>query len=309
MADFSAPVGPHGLYEFGFPDELVDIHFPKKKLDDKVSAPWFWYITPQTPRYFQYLGNAWGHGWQCEEFLPIIKILPIDTRPLTPTTQVGFTSVDDVARAVYEGKPISSDAFGRFRFTDSGGFFGGPGPDFFFKIIGKKKPRYRTSQGLIISKTDNVRTLFRDAVNTWNDDWNTLAALFNQAFQSVDGLGGYTVIPPNSPFALPTPGPDLPLSRLSSDFGKYYFGPMPATAIFNTGGAAFWKSAYCFNMGVGQLDATKWDMSVFPPQYTADPLLADRLGKRRRLPSSVTGKFGGYNLAYRDFPQNGLNIN
>lgn len=287
------------IYDFGFPDELVDIHFPTGDVS-LVAQPWFWYITPQIPRYFQYLGSqVGGHGWQNGEFLPIIKILPIDTRPLVPTSQVGFGSIEEAIRRTNNGEPISQDAWGRFRFDSKGQ---GPGADFFFKCIGQKKPRYRSEDGLLVSQADAININIREAVQGWRDDWNAQTDVWNAAFQNVQGDGSYSVIPPNSNFALPTPRPNIPIPELQKTVGKYYFGTMPATATFSTGNALFFKSAYCFKMEVAQLDPTIWDMSVFPPK-DASAVLSGRIA------SSVSQKFGGYNKTFKDFPQNGLNIN
>lgn len=287
------PDGPHGLYDFGFPSALIDIHFPHGP-DQKRSTPWFWFITPQIPFYFQYLGSqVGGQGWQCKQFLPIIKILPIDHRQLVPTTQVGFSSVTEVATLVFNGAPISGNAWGRFK-------LGSPGKRF-WDVIGQKKPEFTASKGILTSKTIEIGPKIKQQVARWKDFWNTDASLFNAAAQNVQGTGEYSTVT-GSAFSVPFPPPNIPAPALQAAGDKYYFGPLPSTYVFNTGNAEFWKGAFSFRMDVGQLDPTVWDMSVFPPQLTTDPLST-------RIPSAVSGNYGGYSLTSPDFPQVGLNIN
>lgn len=288
----SPATGPHGPYNFGFPSALVDIHFPRGG-DTSRSLPWYWFITQQTPYYFQYLGSqVGGRGWQCEQFLPIIKILPIDTRPLVPTTQVGFSSVDEAATKADSTPPISSDAFGRFKITGSR----------FWQVIDKKKPEFTVAKGVPANRSGkDIRTPIKSAIELWTSDWNSLGSTFNAACQGVSGDGSYTVIT-GSPFAVPLPPVGISLPDLQANSGKYYFGALPSTILFERGSALFWKGAFAFHMGIGQLDPTEWDMSVFPPRNTT------AIGAKN-IPSSVSGDYGGYSKTFPDFPQNGLNIN
>lgn len=286
------PAGAHGPYEFGFPSTLLDIHFPSGE-DKTISDPWYWFITQQTPYYFQYLGSqVGGRGWQCEQFLPIIKILPIDTRPLVPTSMVGFASATEAATRIDNGEPIASQAFGRFKVTGAR----------FWQVIGVKKPEFTVKQGRPTNKSGkDIRKAIRDAVDKWTGFWNAEGNTFNAAFQGVAGDGSYTAVT-GGPFNLPLPPVGITLPQLQANADKYYFGAPPGTIVFDRGNAYIWKGAYCFRMGIGQLDPTEWDMSVFPPKDASKPLSG-------RIASSASGNYGGYSLVFPDFPQVGLNIN
>lgn len=281
------PDGPHGVYDFGFPDVLVRINFPNGT-NDNISEPWFWYLTVQTPRYFQYLSpNVGGHGWQCEEFLPIIKILGIDTRPLTPTLPVGFTSIEDaVVKTNANPGKVSTDAWGRFKFDPN------KKQTFFWDLVGTKKPEFSKSKGLLTQKQGQrgqaININIRETVQKWASAWNANALLYNSAFQGVSNQG-YSVVLPNSAYDIPAPNPNETLPALQKALGenKQYFGSIPPTTIFQTGQPAFWKQAWCFTLNVGQLDGNKWDMSVWPPQDTTDPGYL-------RPPSAISRNFGGY---------------
>lgn len=291
------------IYDFGWPEELVDIHFPHGQAKNK-SYPWYWFLTRQTPRYFQYIApQLGGHGWQCEEFLPVIKILPIDTQPLVPTSEVGFGSIEEAVTRTNNGEPLSMDSWGRFIFGPKGGGIA----RFFWPVIGKKMPEFSVDKGVPTQKANStsrpINATIKEAVQLWRDDWNSNANMFNGATQGVSGNGQYTVIGSGA-FAIKIPRPNIPLPELSATNGKWYFGPIPPTYIFETGYALFWKQAWGFSMGIAQLDPDQWDMSVFPPKDTTitDPT---NPGFTPRPPSSISKNYGGYNLAFAAFPLNG----
>lgn len=274
------PAGPHGLYDFGFPSELVDIHFPTASASD--SKPWYWFVKRQQPNYFQYLGSqAGGHGWQCTANFPLIKILPIDTQPLTPTPFVGFNTINE---AIDHGSPDGT--FGRFRFTNRD----------FWNVIGSQKPEFTSKLG-IPTQTTNTRKpplgpLIKAATTLWDDDWNATARSFSGVCSGVSGDGSYGLA--KSFFAIQPPPPNSTIPFIQEHGDDFYFGPIPATYIFETGQALFWKQAYGFTFGIGQLDDKLYDMSVFPPQKTDFVT--------REFASAKTHDYGGYGLS--DFPIN-----
>ena len=251
---FSSPVGPNGPYLFGAPDVLVGINFPQGK--QTGSKPWYWYVKKQLPFYFQYIGTqAGGHGWQCTPNLPVIKILPIDTQPIVPTHEVGFTSVED---AIDNGFPDGT--WGRFQFTD----------DFFWKVLGIKRPEFSSRKGIPTQTTRTkktpISTTIKNSVKTWEADWNNGAGQFNAATRAVNGDGTYNGGFTNG-FAVAWPK-GFTLPELQAHAGDFYFGAIPPTAVFDTGQAYFWKQAQAFAFGIGQLDDKVWDMSIFPPRRT-----------------------------------------
>src|SRR6266699_1986646 len=121
-------------YFFGFPDVLVNIHFPRKGLNASESLPWYWWLgPPEQPYYFQYIGSeAGGNGWQRTQNAPMIKILHADTQRLQPTPVLGFSTLENAI-----DKGAQDAAWGRFQFTEK----------FFWKVLGKKKPQFQSIQG------------------------------------------------------------------------------------------------------------------------------------------------------------------
>lgn len=286
-------------YSFGWPDELVDIHFPRGGPQKDASLPWYYFLTVQTPRYFQYIGSQLGgRGWQCEEFLPIIKILPIDPRKLTPTAPVGFSSLEAAARrAGTPGSGLSQDAFGRINFKNK----------FFWDVMGLKPPTWADfSSGLPKSRVGDghrpINQYIGDTIKSWRDKWQQEAAEFNAATQAVQGSGSY--VPYGAgPFALPVPGlgaGTYELAKLQANEGKWYFGATNPFILFQRGNAAFWKQPWAFKYEIGQLDSTAWDMNVFPPQDASDPLYT-------KPASAISGKYNGYGAI--NFPLNSPIIN
>lgn len=278
----------YGPYTFGWPDELVDIHFPKRGLPKDVSLPWYYYLTQQTPTFFQYIGtqaNPPGRGWQCTPNLPIIKILPIDTQKLTPTSQVGFSSIEEAVRRTNDGEPISQDAWGRFNFKNS----------FFWKVMGLKPPTWASFKtGLpfnpIKAQFPPVDQYIGNAVNDWRNRWNREADQFNSMTLRVDPNGGYGAYGPGL-YALPVPGvgySTFPAQKLQELAGQFYFGAIPPFVTFERGQALIFKQSFAFQYEIAQLDPAVWDMNVFPPQ---DATAVDY----EKPPTAVSGLANGYN--------------
>lgn len=277
-------------YLFGWPDALVDIHFPRGGLPGNSSEPWYYYITRQTPKYFQYLSPSFGHGWQSDHFLPVIKILPIDTQPLVPTTEVGFGSLEEAIAATNAGAPISQDAWGRFNFKDA----------FFWKVMGLKPPGWADfSNGLPKNKPGDanhraINLYIGETVKKWRTNWQAEATGFNAMTDAVDGLGSYGQYGAG-PFALPVPGLGVRTAHLpdiQATAGEWYFGATNPYILFQRGYAAFWKQPFAFKYEIAQLSSSKWDMNVFPPRDTT--LGPFEPGSTTKPPSSISGKFNGY---------------
>lgn len=292
------------IYDFGWPSELVDIHFPRRE-NPNISFPWFWYLKRQRPYYFQYISpQAGGVGWQCTQNLPLIKILPIDPRQLVPTTTVGFGSLEEAITRSNSGEPISDDAWGRFVFGPKGGGIG----RFFWAVIGTAIPEFTEQKGLLLQKPDHrgpdILPAVADAVTLWRTDWNLNAASTNTGYQGVSSDGTYSTIMGGGAFRIKVPRANIPLPELAATNGQWYFGPVPPTEVFETGQALFWKQAYAFTMEIAQLDSRKWDMSVFPPKDTTitDPT---NPGFTERPPSSISGDYKGINPFFPAFPLNG----
>lgn len=283
----------HGPYDFGWPDELVDIHFPRRGDAFHRSMPWYYYLTRQTPRYFQYISDAaGGHGWQCEEFLPLIRILPIDTQKLVPTGPVGFNSLEDAANeAATRGTKLSQDAFGRINFKNK----------FFWDVMGLKPPTWANfANGLPTSRVGDghrrIDLYIEETTINWRDNWQNEAEEFNASTQGVDGDDGTYTAYGHGPFALPVPGfgyETYPLPQLEKTFGKWYFGATNPLILFERGHAAFWKQPWAFNYEIGQLDPDVWDMNQFPPRRT--DVGQDDPRRTFTLPTSASGKANGYN--------------
>lgn len=281
------------LPTFGWLDDLVDIHFPKRKTGVDQSEPWFYYLTLQTPTYFQFIGDQLGgHGWQCAPFLPVIRILPIDSQKMTPTKQVGFGSLEEAINRTNEGHKIGVDAWGRFNFKNK----------FFWDVMGQPPPTWMSfAKGLPTTRVGDghrpARLFIKEAVTDWDEKWNSEAGSFNALCNNVKGSGEYGKYG-TGPFALPVPGFGHDTINLGSyDPQKYYFGAVPPFVTFERGSALIFKQSFSFKYAIAQLDATVWDMSVFPPRNTT--LLPGQPGFREvggvdRGPSSLTHNFGGY---------------
>lgn len=251
-------------YGFGFPDVLVKIHFPHSGNQDQSSEslPWFWWITPQRPFYFQYIGTqVGGHGWQRTQNAPLIRILPIDKQHLTPTPLLGFKTLEN---AIDGGAPDS--AWGRFEFADK----------FFWKVMGEIKPEFTVVQGrpTQIGKTKKppIGGVIRQVTQRWRKWWNDGAKSFNENAQLAvnQSGGGDAFYPfPSTEFAVP-----LPVSTNVSELAAqeaaqaFYLGPVPGGFWFEQGAVAIFKQAYSFNVNVGQLPINKWRFDVFPPKRT-----------------------------------------
>lgn len=275
-------------YFFGFPDVMVDFHFPEGKDQSRTSLPWYWWIGPPAqPSYFVYLGGPWGPGWLRMKIAPIIKILPEDTQVETPTPVLGFAA-DTVkapagnpnAQGLQKNAPLDpvglvqamtsgatpDVSWGRFKFTDQ----------FFWDVLGKKKPQFSVVQGkptqIIPPNTKNppppISKTISDAVKDWKSRWNFGAAAFNtQAQLACDTNHIDPVYPfPVTKFAVPLPTSTV-VSDLSQAFqaGEYYLGPVPGGFWFEQGSVQIFKQAYSFSMQVGQLSLDNWDQSTFPP--------------------------------------------
>lgn len=266
------------VYDFGFVDEVVAINFPGK------AKPWFWYYPVQTPVYFSYVSpQAGGTGWRVGPFFGIIKILPIDSQPFVPVPPVGANSLEE---AISKYQP-SKDTWGRFDFND----------DFFWKVIGRKKPAFppsRKPDNPLYKKKRNGRAIDA-AVKDWENKWNHTAQDFNGSVSEA----GFR-FPPNTYFALPLPvNPDA--NELLRTRGQWYAGPIPGGFQFGVkegtaGQPAIFKQAYSFRIAVAQLDPKVWDMSVFPPRKFPRDLNAKR----------PKGQYGGYSNV--SFPLSGPQI-
>jgi len=294
-----SPAPAHAPYDFGWPDELVGIHFPrgrddagKKKPDPNASDPWFYFLIRQTPTYFQYIGSQLGgKGWQCDRFLPVIRILPIDTQVMTPTTEVGFGSLEEAIDRTNAGEPISQDAWGRFRFTNR----------FFWDVLGRQYPTWASfSNGLPKSPPNSphrpIGPYIKAAATDWYDRWSRDRNVFNNFCNTVTGGGSYGMIGAGS-FALPFPPAGTPLPVISAHPEQYYFGAIPPFAIFQQGQALIWKQSFSFQYAIAQLDSHEWNMNRFPPRRTDridGPFGANNIKLPGGSPSHHTGKFGGY---------------
>lgn len=286
-------------YEFGWFDELVDIHFPRRggKKDPNFSNPWFWFVKLQLPTYFSFLGQTWGPGWGARPILPVIKILAVDTQPMIPTTPVGYTSLEEAADRYVErwdgraeGGPLDIHAYGRFNFKDT----------FFWKVLGQKYPGWASNLDTRPSSPKGnangpIGPYIDKSVLLFNTLWNTDANMYNAGANGVGPTEGFISTPfTNSAFALPYPHPIAKegggFSALQKQLNqeKAWFGAIPKSAWtnFNT----IQTQSYAFTYGIGQLDANEWDMSHWPPRRSS--LLQDK-GGSGKPPSGISGNFGG----------------
>ena len=260
---------------FGLIDDLVGISFPTTI----TAAPWWWWFTVQTPFYWQYVGTlAGGHGWQRTKNLPMIKILAADTQKLQPSRPSGWPTID----AAITQNPEQADAgWGRFRFTD----------DFFWDVIGQKKPPFDSIQGVPTALKQQgglpITMIMKQVTTKFKGFWNSTAASFNADAQE-GTTGGYYSFPATS-FALPLPGTNN-VADLANLEGKFYLGAVPGGFWFLDGAVEVYKQAYSFTINVAQLDPKIWDMSVFPPlKQPADFILQGLFHS-----SSQTKNYGGY---------------
>lgn len=256
-------------YSFGFPDVLVDIHFPHDNQGSPLneSLPWFWWLSPpERPFYFQYIGTQAkppGRGWQRTQNAPMIKILPIDTQVLQPTPVLGFKTLEN---AIDLGAP--DQAYGRFQFTDP----------FFWKVMGVKRiPDFTVVQGRPTGPSKQkppISTVIKNNVTKWKNQWNFGASDFNKKAAAplpslVDGVA-YEF--PSTQFAVPLPtSTNIPTLAQQAQEGAFYLGPIPGGFWFLGGAVEIYKQAYSFHMNVGQLSFENWRMDVFPPQRTGFP--------------------------------------
>lgn len=280
---------------FGWPDVLVNIHFPQDS--PGAATTWYWYYPVQTPNYFSYLGGVWGPGWVCQPTFSVIKILAIDTVPIVAAPAVGFKNLEDAA---LHGTPDST--FGRFNFTDQ----------WFWDVAGIDKPFFeQNSKGIIYDpvthKTSTLQKKVTQAVQTWAGKWNSLAAQFNADTVAVDpGSAHYAY--PSSPFGsenfpIPLPEPNISISQFAREFANHdiYLGPVPGTEIFRTGFAMITKQGYAFKIAIGKLNPHTWDMSKYPPRFNGGEPDVSTFGVH---PSAGTGDFGGFSPNV-NFPQSG----
>lgn len=258
-------------YNFGFPDVLVNIHFPHGNggFSERESLPWYWYLSPvERPYYFQYIFDR--RGWIRTQNFPIIKILPIDTQVLTPTPPFGHNSLE--AAIDDTGNAFGPDSgWGRFEFTD----------DFFWKVMGQKKPEFTVVQGRptqivpkgVKDKRPPIAKVITQVVQKWKNNWNFGATAFNSNAAAAANGKGFDVDPsypfPPTKFALPLPTSNNIAELLSQALsGSFYLGPIPGGFWFEGGLVTIVKQAYSFHMNVGQLSFDKWNMSHFPPTRT-----------------------------------------
>jgi len=288
--------GADGVYrEFGMPDTLVRIHFPKKS---NTSLPWFWYVPRQTPFYFSFLDGVWGPGWVRKQIYSVIKILPIDTQPEIPVTPVGFTSLED---AIRNGVP--DVAWGRFRFTSN----------YFWKTIQnlgdgttnptgpRTKPLFDVVKGIPTDRLTGknlvpIKTQITKAVNLWMADWNGMAASFNALCAAIDPAGDLGF--PSTTFSLPLPHFESIFDFFEQQAAEIiYMGAVPPSFIF--GALNIVKTAYAFNYKLSQLDDKKWNMSVYPPLDST--VIGNGVG------SAISKDYGGYSSTV-DFPIQGVDL-
>lgn len=287
-------------YDFGWLDELVDIHFPRHGNgggNQDISEPWFWFVKLQTPTYFSFLGQTWGPGWGARMILPVIKILAVDTQPMVPTTPVGYEALEDAADRYVDrwdgrapGGPLDIHAYGRMNFKDT----------FFWKTLGKKYPAWASNLDTLPSAQPNnvngaIGPYIEKAVTQFWNQWNTDSLMYNAGANGVGPTDGFISTPfTNNSFALPYPHPIAKeggaFSKLQKQLTdeKAWFGPIPESAWtnFNT----FTTQSYAFTYGFGQLDDSEWDMSRWPPRRSS--LLIDK-GGSGRPPSGVSGNYNG----------------
>jgi hypothetical protein len=313
-----------GIYDFAWTEWPIAIHFPKKnrRVTPGIVQPWFWYLKQQTPQYFVFLApqGGWGVGWERRQLLPIIKILPIDTQPERPTSQVGFGSLEEAIDRTNAGEPISQDAWGRF-------YWAGPQADkWWWKVVDGRDPQdaagtdgglpeYTIKKGCPTQPFRNglpvgkdITQTFKEAVEKWRTNWNNGAGRFNAAAAGVSPGGRYTcILPDNGGFEVPGPNPGESFPDLIKKLGKeQYAGAVPLTEVLFPGDALIIKQAFAFEYEVAQLDPTEWDFTAFPPKRTTT-------GASGRGPFSETHDASANNPqqvggVFPAFPQNSPNI-
>lgn len=281
-----------GIYDF-----LQDVHFPKKKKPVNVSEPWYWYLERQNPTYFSFLGNTWGPGWGARHILPVIKILAVDTQPETPTEFVGATSLEDAADTYIQRWDSAGPSgrlddlfFGRISFGDP----------FFWKVLGKKFPKWITGfkDGLMKSRVGDpnppAETYIKNATTLFYQKWNEASRAYSDHSLSVPPDGGGFLPITSHGFAIPFPHPTVKeggnvsglLKQL--DEQRAWFGPIPQTAWVNIN--LINTQSYAFTFGFGQLDAKRWDLSTWPPRRTTTLQIH---GGTKNPPSAISGRWGG----------------
>lgn len=280
------------MLEFGWPTDLVAIHFPSNYLN-----PIYWYWPTQQPTNWLFLGQkkfippgvtyAPGYAFYNIGYYPVIKILPFDTQPVLPYPNYGAASLVDALGGRHEkttGTIISSgqtlktnsasgSLVGKFDFTSK----------LFWELVKQKPPL--SKNGTILNPytqatSKPLQKYYIDAVETFLAMFNEMATGFNKLTQSGGAftnnnwsslvpfalaLSSFGLKPP--PVNVTGPGGWQDLARNTIGAGgtdAWYYGAIDPGYWFNF--LQIEAVGYASTLAIGQLDPTEWDQTVFPPR-------------------------------------------
>lgn len=300
-------------YQYGgIFDYLQDIHFPhhgQTKIPN-IAKPWFWYHNFQQPLYFSTItplaidppspdGRA---GMVTRAYLPVIKLLAIDTQPIVKVNPTGWHSLEEAADAYVAGwdaarsdKPkgvsdFSPEWFGRWDFNNK----------FMWKVLGQPFPKWATGlqTGLYTSNPKSsyppIGPYVDKAIHTYMNKWNNDALAYNAVANAVGENDFFTPWRGPLSFAVPYPPPGAGaigigvLLRKTGPDGLpiYWFGAVPPSAYIRI--LQITTQAYSFTFNVGQLDDNEWDLSQWPPRRTSIP---QRAGGSGQPPSALSHNY------------------
>lgn len=296
-----------GVYPYGgIFDYLQDIHFPEEQPTNipNVSKPWFWFHNVQQPLYFSTItplainppSPDGRSGMVSRPYLPVIKLLAIDTQPIIRVNPTGFSSVVDAADQYVKGwdkngsRPdFSPEWFGRWDF----------GNKFMWQVLGQRFPDWVS--GLQTGKyTSNPKSpfppvgpYFEDALKSYKNKWNNDALAYNAVANAVAGEDFFT--PWRGPLSFAVGYPPLNLGAIG--IGRvlapplvpprsYWFGAVPGSAYIRI--LQITTQAYSFTFDIGQLDDTEWDLSSWPPRRTS---ILPQDGGSQFPPSATSGNY------------------
>lgn len=243
---------------FGYLTRIVAI---KHKQKAPTLQPWYYFFPVQQPMEFSLVGGFTGavdtpNHWARLPYFSYISFAPAFPDAPIPIPKEGWSSLED---AIDNGTPLNDYQPINFTHPPSRSISGATPLDIpnIWQITGTKQPKDPKHGNFIKPSADEAEKVVKKFIQQWtatSNGWNS------ECDGVTGGSGSWQLSYPTSNFAIPLGNPSDPAHRFA------FTGGVPAAFWLFGGRNMILTPAYAFIIKAGQLDPTKWDTTVFPPQ-------------------------------------------